>query len=226
MADSASQPLAASERYFALDVLRGVAVLGILLMNIGSFAMPDAAYLNPYAYGDLRGANGWVYRLTHIFASGKFISIFAMLFGAGIVLRDDRGSATITHVRRLLVLLAIGTLHAYLIWHGDILFTYAVLGLVVLLCRHWRPTALLFAGIGLYVAGLLVNLALAVGLMMASAEARQASIEGLAPNVAQVAAELAAFRGSWLQQMPLRSDFAFFGQTTVLLLYDCRTWAA
>src|SRR5688572_32997335 len=95
-----------SERIESIDVLRGFALLGILLINIQSFAMPSAAYLNPTAYGDLTGTNFWAWVLPHVFADFKFMSLFSMLFGAGIVLMsrraENRGvSAARLHYRRM-----------------------------------------------------------------------------------------------------------------------------
>src|SRR5881398_2111020 len=78
--------VAETERIASIDVLRGFALLGILVMNIQSFAMVGAVYDNPTAYGDLNGANFLVWFLSHLLADQKFISIFSMLFGAGIVL--------------------------------------------------------------------------------------------------------------------------------------------
>src|SRR5262245_23868641 len=69
------------ERIVPIDVLRGFALLGILVMNIQSFAMIGIAYIFPYSYGDMTGANYWVWYLSHIFADQKFMSIFSMLFG-------------------------------------------------------------------------------------------------------------------------------------------------
>src|SRR2546428_14089253 len=79
-------PVAATERIVPMDVLRGFALLGILVMNIQSFAMVGAAHDNPTAYGDLNGANLLVWLLSHLLADQKFISMFSMLFGAGMVL--------------------------------------------------------------------------------------------------------------------------------------------
>ena len=79
-------PIAARERIASLDVLRGVALLGILPMNIQAFSMISAAYMNPTAYGDFHGANYWVWFLCHLLADEKFMTIFSMLFGAGIFL--------------------------------------------------------------------------------------------------------------------------------------------
>ena len=70
-------PTPASQRILSLDLLRGVAVLGILAMNIQSFSMIDAAYLNPASFGDFTGVNGWVWYITHLVADTKFITIFS-----------------------------------------------------------------------------------------------------------------------------------------------------
>jgi len=73
-----------------MDVLRGIAVLGILVMNIQSFSMIRAAYINPAAFGDLTGLNRWFWVLSHVFACEKFMTIFSILFGAGILLLSGR----------------------------------------------------------------------------------------------------------------------------------------
>jgi uncharacterized protein len=82
-----------SERIVSLDVLRGFAVLGILLMNIQGFSMISAASMNPTAYSDFAGVHrvGWV--LSHVLAEQKSLSVFSMLFGAGIVLLTARREA-------------------------------------------------------------------------------------------------------------------------------------
>jgi uncharacterized protein len=82
-----NRPAVDAERIAPFDVLRGFALLGILLMNIQSFAMIDAAYVNPTAYGDLTGANLAVWLFSHVLADQKFMTIFSMLCGAGIVSR-------------------------------------------------------------------------------------------------------------------------------------------
>lgn len=79
-------PTTSSERIQALDFLRGFTILGILIMNIQGFSMPGTAYTNPAAYGDLPGANQWVWMISHVLADQKFMTIFSILYGAGIVL--------------------------------------------------------------------------------------------------------------------------------------------
>src|SRR5260370_17572129 len=119
------------ERIASLDVLRGLAVLGILVMNIQSFSMIEAAYSNPTAFGDLEGANYLVWLLSHVLADQKFMTIFAMLFGAGIVLMTGRreraalGTPAV-HFRRMGALALFGMLNAYLLCYADIPFSYAL----------------------------------------------------------------------------------------------------
>ena len=128
------------ERIDSLDTLRGFALLGILVMNIQSFSMPSSAYLIPNSYGDLEGLNGVVWLIGHLFFDLKFMAMFSMMFGAGITLmsqhRDAAGSPVLgIHYRRMTLLLFFGLIHAYFIWYGDILVSYAICGMVVVWAR-------------------------------------------------------------------------------------------
>ena len=91
--DVIAGPVAESQRIESLDVLRGVAVLGILVMNVQSFSMIGSAYINPTAYGHLEGINWLVWCACHLLADQKFMTIFSMLFGAGVVLMASRREA-------------------------------------------------------------------------------------------------------------------------------------
>ena len=173
MSTETAKPTAAptrpAERIVAIDILRGFALLGILIMNIQGFAMPAAAYLNPTAYGDLSGANRWVWILSHVFADQKFMTIFSLLFGAGIVLMseklDERGlRAWGLHYRRTFWLLLFGLTHAFLLSSGDILVAYAVCGLWVYWLRRLRPG--LQVALGLLVVSIPALLLLGTGLSM------------------------------------------------------------
>lgn len=141
-------PVIGDDRIASLDVLRGVAVLGILVMNIYAFAMPFIAYANPLLMGGTEPHNLGTWFFTHILFDQKFLSIFAMLFGAGIVLMTGRAEARRVkfgriYYRRQIWLLVLGAVHGYLIWFGDILFTYAVIGMLVYLLRHRSPKTLI-----------------------------------------------------------------------------------
>ncbi|GAB5410061.1 MAG: hypothetical protein BalsKO_24260 [Balneolaceae bacterium] len=100
MENTLLSPVQAKERIQSLDILRGIAILGILIMNIQSFAMPRAAYLNPVAFGDLEGLNRWVWIISHIFADQKFMTIFSILFGAGVILVTDKAIAKTGKISR------------------------------------------------------------------------------------------------------------------------------
>ncbi len=218
-------PTRESERIYSLDVLRGFAILGILVVNIGAFSMPAAAYFDPTAYGDLSGLNGWVWRLTYLLADLKFMAIFSMLFGAGIVLMAERAEArgqrpTGTHYRRMGWLIVFGLLHAHLLWYADILYWYGVCGLGVYLFRRLSPRWLIVWGLAFLAVASGILLAGGLTLSSWSPEALAYVIEDLKPPTAVNAAEVATYRGGWLEQMDERVPKALEMQTTTFL-----TWA-
>ncbi len=122
-------------RYLTLDAIRGIAVMGILLMNIISFAMPDAAYFSPAAYGGTSPPDVISWAIMSVLVDSKMRGLFSMLFGASMLLVYQRaeaaqGDGKIVHVQRMVWLLLFGLVHYYLIWFGDILTLYALCGLV------------------------------------------------------------------------------------------------
>ena len=155
-------PVTAAERITAIDTLRGVAVLGILVMNIYAFAMPFAAYTNPLILGGQEWYNLATWFFTHLLFDQKFMAIFSMLFGAGVVLMAGRaeargaGFAGIFY-RRQVWLLAIGAAHGYLLWFGDILFHYALVGMLLYPFRHRAPRTLIVVAVLLLPVALLMN---------------------------------------------------------------------
>lgn len=84
------------ERNVTLDFVRGIAILGILLLNITAFGLPKAAYLNPAWYGDITQRDAWTWALLDLFAQVKFLSLFAILFGAGLQMLLPRGKRWIS----------------------------------------------------------------------------------------------------------------------------------
>lgn len=148
-------PVRTEERISAIDTVRGFALLGILLMNILSFGLPASAYSNPAPAGGATGLNLFTWGIVTVLGEGKMRAIFSMTFGASVYLLIDRLSrkgaaadAADIHYRRMLWLLLFGMIHAYLIWAGDILFPYAMMGLLLYPLRKLSPKALLItAGI-------------------------------------------------------------------------------
>lgn len=154
-ADSAPIGMA-SGRIAALDTVRGIAVMGILAMNILAFAMPFAAYMNPIAYGSAGPADIASWAFSFIFIDGKMRGLFSFLFGASTLLVIERAEASGTsevsiHYRRMFWLLLFGLAHFYLIWFGDILVAYALCGMFLFLFRYLTPRALIVWGVGLLV---------------------------------------------------------------------------
>mgnify|MGYP003627265954 CR=1 FL=1 len=135
-------------RFESIDTLRGLAVLGILMMNVQGFAMVSQAYTWPPAHMDFSGANQSVWFFSHVFFAMKFMTIFSALFGAGIVLMlgEDKTSNLGVHYRRMAWLLVIGLIHAWIFWWGDILVPYAVMGMLVVLARRMSITGLMIFG--------------------------------------------------------------------------------
>lgn len=160
-------PVSRSERISSIDVLRGAALLGIALMNILFSGLPIAAGFNPNVAGGATGLNLWAFFLQYVLFDGKMRGIFSLMFGAGsyymIARGVSRGSGVAsveTYYRRNLWLMLFGILHALLIWHGDILYPYALLGFVLFPMHSARPKGLLIA------AGVIIALMTAGQVMM------------------------------------------------------------
>jgi uncharacterized protein len=142
----------ARERIAVVDVIRGVALIGILLVNMAFFSGPvfydQAAGITRFDTPPDRAA-AWLIRFL---GEGKVYSLFSILFGLGLTLQMARAEArgvsfVPLYARRMLVLLGIGLLHAFLLWYGDILVAYALLGFPLLLFRKRAPrTLLIWAG--------------------------------------------------------------------------------
>ncbi|QLT93416.1 DUF418 domain-containing protein YeiB [Klebsiella pneumoniae] len=144
------------ERNVTLDFVRGVAILGILLLNIIAFGLPKAAYLNPAWSGSASLSDAWTWALLDLLAQVKFLTLFALLFGAGLQLLLPRGKRWIQS--RLTLLALLGFIHGLFFWDGDILLAYALVGLV-----SWRMVreahhvkSLFNTGVVLYLTGIAV----------------------------------------------------------------------
>ncbi len=223
-------PIAASERIEAMDVLRGFALLGILLMNIEAFVGPLVASLdglNP----TLTGVDRIVDAAIYVLVQGKFYLLFSLLFGMGFGVMMQRADARghgfgAVYVRRTLALLVIGLIHLLLVWSGDILTIYALIALPLLAIFRQVPTGQLpYWALGLYaltlamVAGLSAMGALAqldptVGAMM------QEELQKQAAELARLMAdERAAYgSGSYAQAVSQRVRDAMVLVPQILLM--------
>lgn len=206
-------------RIHSLDLLRGVAVLGILLMNITSFSQAGPAYMNPTLGAGLEGYNQYFWNFNWLFADMKFMSIFSILFGAGIVLFSDNAAKkgyTVWKLKykRLFFLLLFGLIHAYFIWSGDILVAYSLCGFLVFLFRNFKiRTLIILASIFFVIPGL-ISMAMYYGL---PANELLETFNFWDESPSKIDLQVSAYLGSYWDQMPYRVTGALEMQTVVFI---------
>ena len=222
MSDTAG---AAGDRHVSIDAVRGFAVLGILLMNIVGMGLPAFAYLDPTYAGGSTGADLWTWAVNNVLTDGKMRALFTMLFGASAVLIAERAEGgrpgpAATHYRRMFWLFAFGMLHAYFLWWGDILVTYALAGLVIFPFRKLGVRVQVAIGVAILAGLLAANIFVADQLKALHAAAatpgatpaalaawREAS-QLVAPSQALKAVEIAGFRGGFMDALQVRAQAA------------------
>ena len=223
-------PVRPSDRLFSLDVVRGLAVLGILAVNAVTFAMPEPVMMNPSLQpGGLEGEAARAWQAMHVFFQDKMRTLFSMLFGASIFLiggeRSDLVRGKLLR-KRLFWLGLFGLAHGLFFWFGDILLLYALTGCVVLLTRSWSARRLLIVGVALNLACSALYLGLIAALRMAPPEAK-ADFHWDA-SAAQIADMIARYQGdalqttltvmsNWVAAVPIMS-VAFLPATAALMM--------
>jgi uncharacterized protein len=240
-------PVTGSERFNSIETLRGIAVLGILVMNIYGFAMPMAAYSNPLAYGGTEWFNIGTWYFTHLIFDQKFMTIFSVLFGAGLIMMSTRAESRGSKYagvwyRRNFWLLIIGALHGYLIWFGDILFSYALMGMLIYPLRNRRPRTLIIIACFMLPVALLFSYAGGVyvdKLQVSVVEIEQVQDSGqelseeqattleewdammvfMAPPEEQVARDIKAYRGNYPDIVVHRAPMVIGMQTQAILAF-------
>lgn len=231
-APSRAQPVRSADRLITLDAMRGLAILGILAVNIVGFAFPFGAYMDHNAAPQLMtpAAEAWLW-VSNTFFHSKFITLFTLLFGASIYMvggeRKDPVRAPLIP-RRLLWLVVIALAHGLLLWWGDVLLLYAVTGLVVMTMRSMSARRLIVIGLSVTVLISLIGAAGAVAIhfappeVQASMEAQKAAMGG-GPEA--IAASIAAYRSGWAGMMS--QNFAAWAQLQFasLLFYSIPTAA-
>lgn len=196
-------PVREDNRIKSLDVTRGFALLGILVVNATFFAAPWQTSQNPLlAPLDVNETTMWSWLVMHVFFEFKCITLFSMLFGASIFLvggdKSDKARGGVL-TRRLVWLLIFGLIHALLIWYGDILTLYAICGFIVMLSRNWGPVTLTIVGTVLYLIAFGVQSLLALtddfipASKMPEIEAQIAAV--FAPSAEEMARVQAAYQG-------------------------------
>lgn len=151
--------IAQKGRIEQLDTVRGIAILGILLMNIFAFSLPLSAYLNPFYTATVEAPEAVVWGIFNLFFQGKILAIFTLLFGATLSLLQYHTNAW--NQCRLWVLAAFGLIHGVFFWDGDILLAYSLTGLfAIYMLNHYSETALLKFSVSIYLIGLVILLVL------------------------------------------------------------------
>ena len=247
--NSGTLPVVAEERINSVDVLRGFALLGILLMNIQNFGLPGAAYGNPAAWAGATGWNLYYWVANQILFEGKMRFLFSMLFGAGAVLLTERaerrgaGIATAdVYLRRNLWLVLFGMVHGYFIWEGDILYSYGMAGLGLFVFRVLPAKKLLIAS---GVVFLLLNLSTA-GFVFSQFEQRSEAVavlkvdekkrtkeqkktveayqetldnEDIVKRKAKIEEQIGKMRGGYLENLKYRASHTFGAQTVMMMKF-------
>jgi len=236
-------PVDLTQRLTSIDVLRGIAVLGILAVNIFMLAQPSVMFMVPKALGDPGTLDMVIWSVVYVVFYQKFLAIFSMLFGAGLILMAGRAEAAGRSFRgvwyrRLLWLLLIGLIHAYFIWWGDILFSYAICGLVLYRLRNWSPRRLIIVGslACLVVVPFSLGMSYGIGYIRTAAEEADIAVEqGNEPTDTQrmwrdtwaeverqtshseaIEADIDTHRGGYLDVLGVRAVQAIMAQTVIL----------
>ncbi|MBT4768610.1 MAG: DUF418 domain-containing protein [Phycisphaerae bacterium] len=207
------QPISLGERIDAIDVLRGVALLGILLLNVRTFALPSAAYSSPMVAGNDSAADSAVFMIVQLCADQKFMAIFSLLFGVGLVIFTTRaesrtGQSGPLHYRRMGWLLVIGLCHGWLLWWGDILFGYALCGMLVYPLRRLPPLVQFLGGVSLLLVGTAVWFVLGAMIVLGGPEVIAEVSTMNTPTPDMLVAEQLAWGGGWVDQSPTRIELA------------------
>jgi len=204
------------QRYATIDALRGFAVMGILLMNIAGFALPSGAYFNPLGGGGTAPADIAVWAINFVLVDGKMRALFSILFGASTVIVIERAEAAglsgpKIHAARMVTLALFGAAHLLLVWPGDILLHYALVGMMALPFVLLEPRLHIRIAALLLLIQLVVDISFVAGFVSLRADALApganaatiASWHALAEGIGighpqQIAAEAARLHGPWL----------------------------
>lgn len=205
------EPTAARERIGEIDALRGAALFGILAANMRGFNSPAEAYFEPHLLWPAP-ADRFTQALIDALVTGKFITLFAVLFGLGFAIQLDRADArrqgfAATYFRRMTGLALIGAAHAFLIWWGDILLMYAMAGFVLYFFRRAPQSTVLMWSLIFYWLPVAVWLALA---LMASLGGEASAAAGPTPEALAETIRIYA-HGTWRAMFAERyREWAFF----------------
>ena len=204
-------------RLVSLDFIRGIAVMGILLANLPAFALPESAYFSPLSAGGTGSADRAAWFANFVLVEGRMRALFSMLFGASLLLIVDRARAADAnpfgiHFGRMAALFLFGLAHLYLVWWGDILAHYALVGVVAFAFTLARTRTLLLWAVGFLALALLYDAGGYAALIDSASRSTPRAIatwtdfaRGFGvPPPAEINSEIAAMRGAWADQLQWR----------------------
>ena len=195
-----------SQRIYSIDMLRGFALLGILIMNIISFSMPAMAYFNPKVYM-LSFIDELVFGFSHVLADQKFMAIFSMLFGASTILFIDSATkkgkrAGLLFYSRNFWLLIIGIFHATFIWYGDILFIYAICAFVLFFFKKLNIKPLIIIGLFFYLIPIFYNVFVYTSVLEKLNKKEKTTIQNhWQPNEEDIRDEIWVYQSSYAEML-------------------------
>ena len=212
--------LKCDKRVESLDLIRGVVILAILIININYISTPSVLRYNPLAFGEFTWLDEWIWFFEYSFIKQRFMPILALLFGAGIYFfcrkyEAYEQSPLRPYLKRSMILIAIGLAHGYLIWDGDILVAYAICGVAAFFLRQLATRWLIGIGVLLVVAPLVPEV---LGLLPKFS----GGIEPPAfwqPDAETIDQLRRAYQGTWLDLTPARIETAIGRQTNDLIYF-------
>lgn len=235
-------PQEAPARVVSLDLIRGVAVLGILAINLAGFAGPPISTLSPNLPTPGSFADELAFAFSFVLFEGKMRALFTLLFGASMMLFLERmetagRNSELLQLRRLFWLMLFGALHFFLFWWGDILFIYAVAGIIALMMRELAPKTILTVALviflGWHLSGMVLGFSDVVAeehvrLGVATTAEQREHGEFLGQIADQAAHDLAEYRSGFAAQIIaklterpfwlLQSTYLSIGETLPLML--------
>ena len=202
-----------SSRIPSLDILRGIALFGLLLLNIVAFSMPSAAYFNPTAYV-LSPLDIWVFSVSHVLFDQKFMAIFSMLFGASTLLFLQKAKAKGKNSARLFFirnfwLFVFGFLHFTFLWSGDILLVYATCALLLFFFRNLSIRTQFLLGLLFYLLPSAINIYSYNSVLPELTLVELKSMEDFwSPSQEYLQSELNAYNGTYVESVNFRINSA------------------
>ena len=202
-----------SSRIPSLDILRGIALFGILLLNIVAFSMPSAAYFNPTSYV-LSPLDIWVFSVSHVLFDQKFMAIFSMLFGASTLLFLQKARAKGKNASRLFFirnfwLFVFGFLHFTFLWSGDILLIYAICAVLLFFFRNLSIRTQFLLGLLFYLLPSAINVYVYSSVLPELTISELHSMEEFwSPSQEYLQSELNAYNGMYVESVNFRINSA------------------